>query len=307
MIIAWLIVILKPFHKTLLLIFSRPNKGIKLKSVYLGTFLLLTTLATAVASESFKIPRTEVVSIQDSGTKRMYELYIKLPVNYSKEKKYSVVYITDAMYSFQIVSGATRFPINSGRMENLMLVGISWQDDFRADYSRQRDYTPTRGKNWKSPTGEAAQHLEFIRNDVISYIENTYSTDPNNRTYVGNSLGGLFGAYILLTKPGTFKNYVLGSPSFWYENKIIFDFETQFAKTHKELNANLYIAVGERETPELSGVPNDMVEDAKKFQTLLDGRGYKSLKTKLNVIPSANHATAFPTTAIQGLWWLHKK
>ena len=84
----------------------------------------------------FKVPRSEIISVQDSSTKGMYELYIKLPKNYSKEKRYPVVYMTDAMYSFQIVSGATRFPINFGRMENIMLVGISWQKDFRPDFSR---------------------------------------------------------------------------------------------------------------------------------------------------------------------------
>ncbi|MDB4076584.1 alpha/beta hydrolase-fold protein [Porticoccaceae bacterium] len=254
----------------------------------------------------FKVPRSEIISVQDSSTKGMYELYIKLPKNYSKEKRYPVVYMTDAMYSFQIVSGATRFPINFGRMENIMLVGISWQKDFRPDFSRQRDYTPTKDKSWKSPTGSANNHLEFIRRDVISYIENKYSVDPNNRTYVGNSLGGLFGAYILLTKPDTFQNYVLGSPSFWYDNEIIFEFESNFSKSHTALEADVYIAVGERETPEYTNSRNNMVELSQKFYTILNERGYKGLNVKFHIIPSANHATAFPTTAIQGLWWLHK-
>lgn len=269
--------------------------------VYLSTFL------TASAEDVFEIPRSLIVPIKDTGTGRFYELFIKMPNNYSKDKVYPVVYMTDGMYVFQTVSGATRFPINFGRMENAMLVGISWEKKFPAGLSRQRDYTPTTDRTWKDPTGQAKQHLDFIRNDVIKYVEATYSVDPNHRTYVGNSLGGLFGAYVLFTKPDTFKNYILGSPSFWFDNEVIFSLEKDFFETSQKLNANVYIAVGEYETPEFSDIRHNMVEQATRFHTQINSRGYLGMKTKFDIIPSANHSIAFPTSAIHGLWWLLSK
>src|SRR5690606_5903539 len=108
-------------------------------------------------------------------------------------------------------------------MEDVILVGISWQTDIHenikkelgAHASRFRDYTISKSSNAeiqaKYKLGQASNHLAFIRNDVIKYIESNYRTDPENRSYFGYSAGGLFGAYILLTQPDTFRNYILGS------------------------------------------------------------------------------------------------
>jgi predicted alpha/beta superfamily hydrolase len=104
---------------------------------------------------------------------------IQLPLNYSDDKKYSVVYMTDSPYTFPITTGAARFPINFKRMENAMFVGISWQKGYSAALSRQRDYTPTRSSpGFKDPSGEAGKHLAFIR-DVIPYIEQRFSTETD--------------------------------------------------------------------------------------------------------------------------------
>ena len=189
-----------------------------------------------------------------------------------------------------------------------MFVGVAWETNFRPNLSRQRDYTPTASSpGFKDPSGEADKHLAFIRNNVISYIEENYSTDPTRRTYMGNSFGGLFGAYILLTAPETFHNYILGSPSLWWDNKYIFKLESQADQLLVDLSANVFIGIGARETPSYENNKYDMVGDAKKFYDQLKDRNIKKLSLKLQVIDSANHETAFPTTSIQGLWWLFNK
>ena len=65
--------------------------------------------------------------------------------------------------------------------------------------------------------GQAAQHLAFIRNDVIPFVDTRYRTDPSKRSYFGYSLGGAFGAYTVMSQPDTFHYYVLGSPSVWQD------------------------------------------------------------------------------------------
>ena len=47
-----------------------------------------------------------------------------------------------------------------------------------------------------------------------------------------------------------------------------------------------------------------MVAGAKSLYSILDVAKTKKMKIELRIIPNANHETAFPTTAIQGLWWL---
>lgn len=214
--------------------------------------------------------------------------------------------MTDALDTFPVVAGSIGIPVASGKMEPVILVGIAWQVGVSGKKSRFRDYTPTLAKGWSSGTGEAEKHLYFISNYVFKYVEENYSTDITRRTYLGNSLGGLLGAYVLVTKPEMFRNYVLTSPSLWYDQNVIFEFETEYAKTHKEIFANVFISVGELETPEHKETIHNMVKVSTDFYLTLKKRDYSSLKLKLNVVDSANHQTAFPTSAIQGLYWLFK-
>ncbi|WP_371257791.1 alpha/beta hydrolase-fold protein [Pseudoalteromonas sp. '520P1 No. 423'] len=64
---------------------------------------------------------------------------------------------------------------------------------------RARDYSISKSSNSqrqaKYQFGQADNHLTFIRNDVIKFIESNYRTNPSNRTYFGFPLG----AYLVLT------------------------------------------------------------------------------------------------------------
>lgn len=266
----------------------------------------LCLLAQTNQNPAFELPRTQVIEIKDTGTKRSYELHVQLPLNYSSGKKYPVVYMTDSPYTFPITTGAARVPVNQKRMDDVMFVGISWEKGKEPALSRQRDYTPTpHSPGYKDPSGEASKHLEFIRTDVIPYIEKRYNTDAANRTYVGNSFGGLFGLYIFLRAPTTFKNYIIGSPSIWWDNKYILDLESK-TKFNKDFEANVFIAVGAEETITRDSPKHDMVGDATTFHARLKARNLDRLNLELRVIEHATHAIAFPTTAAQGLWWLFK-
>lgn len=267
--------------------------------------ILISTVSFATEPTPFQIPRSKVVDIKDPISQRIYPLFIKLPKSYSKNnsKTYPVIYLTDAWYAFQIVSGATRYPMNAKKMQEAIIVGISYAKGSKRDSSRVRDYTPSLNKRWRKETGGAHQHMEFIENNVIKYMDQHYRTDPNNGTFIGNSLGGLFGTYILLTKPELFKNYILGSPSYWFDNKFIFEFEKTIKV--KNINANVFISIGERESKVLES-NYDMVKDAKAFYDKILDWQQVNLKAKIIIIPEANHQTAFPTTAIQGLYWIYK-
>jgi len=65
----------------------------------------------AVEQKSYKIPRTEIIPIQDTQSSKQYELYIKLPEDYEKNsnKKYPVIYFTDAVWHIEMLSAATAF------------------------------------------------------------------------------------------------------------------------------------------------------------------------------------------------------
>ncbi len=267
-------------------------------------FIGFTQLVKAQEINHFKIPRSNVTDIKDPVSGRVYPVFIKLPSSYreNSDKTYPVIYLTDAWYSFQIVSGATRLLMNSGKMQEAIIVGISYSKGSKGPSSRIRDYTHIEDKSWKYQTGKASEHTRFIESSVFSHIEQNYRVS-DSRTYVGNSLGGLLGAHIFFTKPNMFNNYILGSPSVRFKDNDILKI-----KTEANLNKHkVFIAVGANETVERDSPDHDMVKGAKALELKVSSEQFPNTKVKLLIIQEANHQTAFPTSATQGLYWLFKK
>lgn len=107
-----------------------------------------------------------------------------------------------------------------------------------------------------------------------------------------------------------FSNYVLGSPSFWWHQQMIFELLKQREKSLANISTNVFIGIGALEHNGNGGYSNfDMVGDAQAFKAALDSTNTnlnidKLITSKLLVIDDASHETAFPTSAIQGLYWL---
>jgi len=247
----------------------------------------------------YHMPETHVVPIRDSKADRPYELYIKLPKGYEKNKDqtYPVIYITDGNWQMDMLSGSAKH-----LMPKAILVGISWQTDYVHKWgehvSRFRDYTFVKDKDAPVETGEAAHHLSFIQDDVFNYIESTYRADPRERTYFGYSTGGAFGAYIIFEKPEVFKNYILGSPAFGPKHKNVLDaLEAKMALSQEGLEANVFVSIGELETSEMAHTETFVSMLERKRQLGLSFNG-------LEVIEDADHGTAFPDAVIRSLKWV---
>lgn len=276
-----------------------------IKNIILLFVVLIPFLALADTDHSpYQMPGIHVLPITDKQSNKQYELLVKLPENYDedKSKKYPVIYFTDAVWHIELLSAATAYI-----MEDVILVGISWQKDipkelkqkYGAHFSRFGDYSFKKRTNPKHPKvkfGQADNHLSFIRDDVFKIIEKNYRTEPSNRSYLGFSAGGLFGTYALLTQPNTFKNYILGSPSIWSSANEL------FAQASARLNSaqpeiNIFISYGELEK-KLS--PH--VED---FISQLKGKNYQAISSiKQIVIDSSGHSDSFPMLGVQSVKWL---
>lgn len=267
------------------------------KLLMLMLALLPLSAATAGEYEPFEMPGTQVVPIQDRQNDRQYELYIKLPEDYmdNPEKRYPVIYFTDAQWHIEILSASTAFIL-----EDVILVGVSWQTDHKhedAHFSRYRDYSMSKSENPENQAkyqfGQADKHLAFIRNDVFRFIESNYRVDHRNRTYFGYSMGGSFGAYILLAAPDSFKNYIVGSP--WLQ--ALAEREAAGEFDAREFNANVYLSNGTMEGEVQRG------EFIKDVIALLDKRKDKTLSVKHEVV-EGTHSSAFPLTGVRSINWL---
>lgn len=269
------------------------------------------TTTPSSSPSPFQIERSAVHTVESAKLRRSYDLYVKLPPGYEKpensRRTYPVLYLTDGPYTFQVASGVTRVPFNHGTFEDFILVGLSYAHGDDPVLSRERDLTPlVDRRNKPTPTGGAPAYLEFIRDEAIPLIERTYRADPRRRSLAGQSYGGLFGIWVMFKQPELFQNYILTSASLWYNQKAMFDAEAAYAKSHTDLKANLYMAIGSTEHPGGCGdAPSqcpdgaNMVAQQAQMLKRLASRKYKNLTLHGKVVDGAFHTTTFPV----GLLW----
>ena len=111
------------------------------------------------------------------------------------------------------------------------------------------------------------------------------------------AMGGLFVLYALFHETGLFQGYVAASPSFWFGDKAILAAEEQYAQDERDLQANLFLCVGEKE----ERVGSAMVSDLIRFSALLEGREYARLTLKRQILADLNHCESVAPGLILGL------
>lgn len=252
--------------------------------------------------KSFEIPDTEVHSLISTINKKTYDLYVKLPKSYSNsEEQYPVLILTDADYSFPLVTSIAR-RVNT---EEFIIVGISYSKEDTPGISRTRDYTHTnspnepRGHSKESrlASGKADDFIAFIKNDVFRFLEKTYRTDMSKKVFAGHSFGGLLGTYMLVTSPNLFEYYLVGSPSLWYDNYSLNRFEENYSKANTSMKANVFLSIGSEEENNKSPMVTEMLD----FEQKLLSRNYAGLNIKSVIMPDEDHHTGYPGFITKGI------
>ena len=93
------------------------------------------------------------------------------------------------------------------------------------------DLTPPGGSSSESGRHGGAEHLlDFIEGTVKPFVATHFlaGSTVGREAIFGHSLGGLFGLYALLTRTSLFDCYMCASPSIWFHDCLILDFERRF-------------------------------------------------------------------------------
>jgi predicted alpha/beta superfamily hydrolase len=131
-----------------------------------------------------------------------------------------------------------------------------------------------------------------------------------DRTYVGDSMGGLFGVYTLLNYQGFFRRYVISSPEMDWGFPLCFDYEAKYAAEHKDLDAAVFLSAGGAER-ELSSTYDpvmaalfakaDRAGHTVRMGELLASRHYPNLKLKTKIFAEETHFTMPSAMIAHGL------
>ena len=208
----------------------------------IGFFQLLSAQSTPNIKQKSDLVIGEKVDFWSETLGENRKLNIYLPQGYSADsaKTYPVIYLLDGSIDedFIHISGLVQFGsfpwINM--LPESIVIGISNVD-------RKRDFTfPTNNKKDKKDfptTGESAKFMDFIEKELQPLIEQNYKVDSVS-TIIGQSLGGLLATEILFKRPQLFDNYVIVSPSLWWDDESLLKVDPKSYTAPK----SIYVAVG---------------------------------------------------------------
>ena len=133
-----------------------------------------------------------------------------------------VIYLTDGNMMFPMVTSTLRLLQAGNEAPAAILVGIGYANEADVLKLRTRDLTPTHNAAYDAAelsnapkgvrSGGADAFLDFISKEVKPLIHANYPAAKTGDTLMGDSLGGLFALYAMLTRTEEYTNYVAGSP-----------------------------------------------------------------------------------------------
>jgi len=257
-------------------------------------------LALASSSHAQEPPSLTYGSVARLHSKALGEdrrINVFLPPAYEKSSdRYPVLYLLDgsAHEDYFHVTGLIDFLATYEVMPRTIVIGISNVD-------RKRDFTPPT-KDEKdlaaAPTsGGAGKFVSFLETELIPYVESHYRT-AGTRTIVGQSLGGLLATKILLEKPGLFDQYVIVSPSLWWNKQELIQGAAESMKKHQAPDRKVYISVAD-EHPEMKAT-------AQKLAELVKNSGWGHLQYQYEYLDRENHATSLHISVYNAMKYFYK-
>jgi predicted alpha/beta superfamily hydrolase len=250
--------------------------------------LLISNEAFAQIIDSSHMSGTEVKTFHSTILGEDRKIYIRTPTKMKAMETYPVVYVLDGGEHISMVSGQLQYLSESYMIvPSMIVVGIGNTD-------RVRDLTPTHsiiGANGKPGTsanaigktsGGGDKFLQFIKSELMPYVNGHYPTAPFNILY-GHSLGGLMAIHCLINHPEYFNAYIAVSPSLQWDNEVML--KQASAHLQKQQAVNKFLFFSDANEDEKFHA-NQLLLDSILQQKQLTGLQYKR-----NFYPEETHTS----------------
>jgi predicted alpha/beta superfamily hydrolase len=268
--------------------------------------------------------------MQARGFEWDHEIRVALPASYSTTTRtYPVLWVTDGgfLFEYALQSVATvRYSL-----PEMIIVSVGAPPEAQADQASRRlyDFTPSAEsvgfegfgsefarqetekrdrqlgaqgeKSVASRIGGAPRFLEFLVDVVRPALALDYRMSDSH-TLFGESAGGIFCGYALFTRPEAFEKYICASPGFSFGNFELFRIEERYARTHRDLPAEVFFSAGEAEI--LQGgmlSASGIVSSTARMAEILKMRNYPSLKLHVRIFQGEDHGSVIPMNFSWGL------
>ena len=265
--------------------------------------MIIATAAGAVESDPgvtpVSIPRSAQHTVESVKVGDTFVIQVRLPVSYTtSEKKYPVLYVLDADKCFGLAADTAHWLAWAQEAPEIIVVGIAYGEARNWWQKRSRDLTPTKdaSKMWGEwpIAGGAVAFQDFLAEELFPFIEGHYRAISDDRAVAGISLGGLFGAFSLFSRPALFQRYILIAPAFVWDNRRLWKYEAEYHEKSKSLPVKVFTAVGDKDEQAILGPWHE-------FNGLVSRRQYAGLSWIAQEFPDEGHVSVLPGALSRGL------
>ncbi|AXB78839.1 alpha/beta hydrolase [Novosphingobium sp. P6W] len=241
-----------------------------------------------------------------------------------------VLFVLDADMSFALAAEIARLRGTAGVHATAMVVGVGYGAEVREMAKlRTADLTPPLSEAGKETLGGltsmigemdggAESFLTFLEDTLKPEILERYpEASLDDHVLFGHSLGGLFAAYALLTRPHAFSTFLVASPSLWWDGFAVLKHFSAFREKLKVLDVQprTFVCVGGKEqdpptktSPLLAMTIEQMqafvlqarmVDAAAEFAVALEEAGLRAVTQ--TTFPDEDHTSVVPPAIMRGL------
>ncbi len=249
--------------------------------------LALILLIASCKKDQINLSLVREFSIESISNGAKYTIKVALPEDYNPSKKLATIYILDGEENFDYVAENCKKISSEYSTSNVLVVSIGYGND------RSFDYTPTKVNNGG---GGAENFMRFLQNELIPKMESDFGSDTSRskRIIIGHSFGGLLAAYAFTNFNNVFGNYIMLSPSIWYDNEILLHYEKESRDLNKSNSQLVYMGLGELENQ------GRMLAPFIAFYQQLKNN-YSSIQIEYRLQPHLDHVGSKNPNIIAGL------
>ena len=203
------------------------------------TIASICLFSATTASAQRQISIATVYEIDSATLGETRDIIVSLPDGYdTSNADYPVLYMLDGGENAEHAIGTMMTLTDVGLVPPMIFVGI-------VSTNRSLNFTPSQMPGDEN-SGGADAFLSFLASELMPWVDARYRTN-SHRIFEGHSYGGLFGAYALMEQPDLFDDYIILSPSLWWNGEEL----TQSAARHFD-GANyrgkrVYFSIGDED------------------------------------------------------------
>lgn len=259
------------------------------------------------------------VRFQSKQFEYAHELTIALPASYAAQPKrsYPVLWVLDGPLMTRSVVGTLDTLVIGNLAPEMIVIGVgSPAVDGLAGVGRRimefsppgKGYAPggLAGEAWDkvAPINDfphqADAFLAMLIDDLRPRLAAQFRFSSEHALY-GHSAGGMLAAYSLFARPGSFRKLILGSPYLDGVQGAVFSAEAAYAKSHKALKVDLFMAAGGAETNQWFLAASGIVGSTARFAETLQLRNYQGLTLETRLYTGEDHYSVVPRVIGEGI------